>query len=420
MLNELYSFGKFGSKLGLERISLILNSLGNPQNNYKCIIVGGSNGKGSTVEFISNCLVSAGFSVGSYFSPQIEEFSDRFRINGKNATKRDIYKAYQKVKAVCKKFHATFFEFLTAMAFVLFKEKKVDFAVLEVGLGGRLDATNIANPMISVLTSVSLEHTDVLGNTIEKIAAEKCMIARKGKPLICGFIPPKAKKEILRISKIEGFIPIFLEEKAKIFKVSKKLSSKIPFYSFYAKFNGRTYFCKLAAPGYFQVKNALCAIACASLLGINKKTIQKAISSTLPKFRMQLISSNPKVIADCAHNKEAAQNLLIELENFKKENSILLFCSMKDKDYRSILKIFSKKFDTLVLTEVSLSRSEVLSNLFSAAKPNFSKIILIKNPKKAYDFAFRLAKKNKGLLLVAGSIYLLSEIFGKEPLRIAQ
>jgi len=169
---EIYLLDRFGSRLGLERIRAILKEMGNPQKKYKCLLVGGSNGKGSTTDMIGAILQESGARVGTYFSPQIERFEERFRINGKYATQREIADAYEAVRAAAGRCapDATFFEVVTAMALFIFAKRKVDFAVLEVGLGGRLDATNAVSPDVSVLTSLSLEHMDVLGDTIEKIA----------------------------------------------------------------------------------------------------------------------------------------------------------------------------------------------------------------------------------------------------------
>ncbi|MEM2137972.1 MAG: hypothetical protein QW568_02695, partial [Candidatus Anstonellaceae archaeon] len=150
-LSEIHALEKFGSRLGLERIRRLLSLLGNPEKSCKCIIVGGSNGKGSTVEFLGSILAASGARTGTYFSPQIEGFAERFRINGKNADEKEIAAAYCEAKRICteNKIEATFFEIVTAMAFLIFKNHRVQFAVLEVGLGGRLDAVNAVEPEIS-------------------------------------------------------------------------------------------------------------------------------------------------------------------------------------------------------------------------------------------------------------------------------
>ncbi|MFA6214590.1 MAG: Mur ligase family protein, partial [Candidatus Micrarchaeia archaeon] len=193
-LQEIHSLGKFGSRPGLERVGAILDELGNPQKNYRCILVGGSNGKGSATEMIGAVLQQGGKRVGTYFSPQIVRFEERFRMDGRNAGRGEIAHAYAAVRAAADRVapDATFFEVVTAMALVIFEKRKADYAVLEVGLGGRLDAANAVEPEVSVITSLSLEHTDVLGATLEKLAHEKCGIARRGKPLVCGAVSGRA------------------------------------------------------------------------------------------------------------------------------------------------------------------------------------------------------------------------------------
>ena len=418
-LAEIYALEKFGSKLGLGRIRRILKLLGNPQESFRCIIVGGSNGKGSTTEMVGSALTEAGFCVGTYFSPQIEEFPERIRVGGKNAGKQEIADAYFAVKEVCSRngIEATFFEIVTTMALVIFKTRAVDFAVLEVGLGGRLDAVNACEPEVSAITSISLEHTDVLGNTVEKIAHEKCGIARKGKALVCGFLSPDAKKAVvLECGKI-GSKAIFADEAVKISGLMEKGGK----YSFGAVFNGKKYGISLSAPGKFQVSNACVALAVCAKLGVGGKAIERGLAKASPIYRFQKISSAPPTFADCAHNPEAAAALSGELAALKAANGkrVLLFSAMKDKDYASVLRALAKNFDALVLCEVSLGRSANLVELFAASRKLYPEILLVKEPARAMAVAGKMAGK-KGRLVVAGSIYLLAELFGRDKIRVAQ
>ncbi|MEM4633722.1 MAG: folylpolyglutamate synthase/dihydrofolate synthase family protein [Candidatus Anstonellaceae archaeon] len=416
-LRHIYSLGKFGSKLGLERISAILEELGNPQKSYPCILVAGSNGKGSTVEFLGSCLCESGLKVGTYFSPQIQQFPERFKINGKNANKSEIAKAFWQVHKACRKVapDATFFEVITAMAFLIFKWRKVDFAVLEVGLGGRLDATNACQPRLSIITSISLEHTDVLGKTIRAIAHEKCGIARKGKPLVCGFLSKQAKSAVISECKKLGAVPIFSGEEVKI----SNLSSKNLRFSFSALFRGKRYKVRLSAPGEFQISNACAALAACNLLRVPKKAIEKGLSKAIPKFRLQIVCKKPLVVADCAHNPEAALALAREVAKLPNSRKVLVFSAMADKDYQQVLHMLSPHFSNLVLCQVPLSRSADLASLFAAAKPFFANIRLVKSPKLALKRAKKYAGKD-GAVVVAGSIYLLGSIFGKDKIKLAQ
>ena len=416
-LREIYSLDKFGSRLGLKRISALLEALDHPERDYKCVLVAGSNGKGSTTEFIGACLSAQGLRVGTYFSPQVEEFPERFRVNGKNAGKSEIANAYFKVRQACRrsKTRATFFETITAMALVIFKARGVDFAVLEVGLGGRLDATNAVAPELSVLTSVSLEHTQVLGKTIGEIAHEKCGVARKGRPLVCGFLSDEAKAAVKKECRKIGARLILAGEEAAIGKTVAKGGR----HSFSASFKGEKYRICLSAPGKFQVSNACAALAACRLLGVPKLAIEKGLSSASPKFRLQALSRKPLLLADCAHNPEAAAALASEVSLLPQRLRVLLFSAMADKDYPQALCTLAPHFSHLVLCEVSLARSAQPHSLFAAAKPCFSSIEIIREPARALAAAKKAAGKN-GAVVAAGSIYLLAELFGRDKIRLAQ
>ncbi len=382
------------------------------------MLIAGSNGKGSTVEMLGSILGRAGYKTGTYFSPQVEEFPERIRVGGKNATRREIADAYSRVSEACRanRIEATFFEVVTAMALLIFRARKVDFAVLEVGLGGRLDATNAVEPALSIITSISLEHTDVLGKTLSKIAKEKCGVARRGKPLVLGHLPPEAKRAISKACKKAGAKQVFTQDEAKISSLRQEGGA----YSFKAAFRGKEHSISLPAPGSFQVKNALCALCAASLLGAGGSAIEKGLAEAKPKFRLEKIASHPTVIADCAHNPEAAAALSAELPRLLSgKKSALLFSAMSDKEYPLALGTLARHFSKAVLTEVSLSRSASLKDLGEAAKKSGISPICIRSPKKAFAKAKSLAGKG-GIVVVAGSMYLLSELFGRDKIRIAQ
>ncbi|MFA5929301.1 MAG: Mur ligase family protein [Candidatus Micrarchaeia archaeon] len=390
-LKEIYSLGKFGSKPGLVRIRAILKELGNPQRKYKCILVGGSNGKGSTTEMIGAILQEDGARVGTYFSPQIERFEERFRVNGKNASRQEIAGAYARVRAAADNVapEATFFEVVTAMALAIFAERKAGYAVLEVGLGGRLDAVNAVEPEVSVLTSLSLEHTDVLGGTIGKIAHEKCGIARKGKILVCGKLGREAKRavgeECLRIGAKEEFA---------------------------SPYRGR-----VAAEGEFQKSNAAVAAAACEALGVGKRAIARGLLQCRPRFRLE---RRGNVLLDCAHNPEAASALADEVARIGvRGKRVLLFSAMRDKDYASVLRTLAPLFDEVVIAEVKLERGERAEKLAAAAKEAGAQAEIVRDSQKALLLAKGRAGKG-GLAVVAGSIYLLAELYGRDKIRLAQ
>lgn len=398
-LSNIYSLDKFGSKLGLQRILAILHELGEPQESYRCVLVGGSNGKGSTVEFIGAALQENGWKTGTYFSPQIEEFPERIRINGKNASRGEIARAYQEVARAARKVApcATFFEIVTAIALIIFKRRKVKVAVLEVGLGGRLDATNAVEPEVSAITGISLEHTEVLGRTLGKIAREKCGIARKGKILVCGKMPAAARKAVERECARIGAHMKF----AKAGKLS------------------------LSAPGEFQRSNAAVAAEVARALGAGEKAIARGMAKCKPRFRLE---RRGNIVLDCAHNPEAAEALAREIAKVKAKKKVLLFSAMKDKDYEAVLALLAPQFDEIVVTEVAVARGEGLAMLAASARKAGKGVVAVKDPKKALKIASEIAGggkagrdvKNAGIVAVAGSIYLLASLFGKDKKLVAQ
>jgi dihydrofolate synthase/folylpolyglutamate synthase len=416
-LEGIYALDKFGSLLGLERISAMLEALGRPDKRFRCVLVGGTNGKGSATHMIGAILQREGYRVGTYFSPQVEEFAERIRIGGQNCAQQDVVDSYLQVSSVCRKngIPATFFEVVTAMALVVFQKREVDFAVLEIGLGGRLDAANAVEPELSVLTSIGLEHTEVLGDTVAKIAHEKCGIARRGKFLVCGQLGKDAKKAVGEECRKIGAIPVFSSDEVKVDKL-RQIRGRC---SFEAEFGEKPYDISLRAPGKFQVANACSALVACSLLGCSIDAVEKGLASCEPEFRLQKIGSSPTVIADCAHNPQAAVALADEVEGMKAKKKVLLFSAMKDKDFGSMLTALGGKFDHLVITEVSLGRAAKLSELQKAAHALGAKAVAVKKPSQAYELAKEMAGKD-GLLVVAGSIYLLGELFSKEKIRIAQ
>ena len=412
-LQEIYSLDKFGSKLGLERICAILRELGSPQKQYKCILVAGSNGKGSTTEMIGAVLSADGKRVGAYFSPQIERFEERFRINGKNVTRGEIVLAHAAVDAACRKVapEATFFEVVTAMALVIFRKRRVDYAVLEVGLGGRLDATNAVEPEVSVIASLSLEHTDVLGDTIEKIAHEKCGIARRGKPLVCGAVSGRAGLAVGKECAHAGADAVFVEDSVEVSGLRERGGRC----AFDASYGGKKHSISLSAPGKFQVSNACCAIVACSMLGAGRGAVERGLAKAAPKFRLE---RRGNLLLDCAHNPEAAAALAAEVARMKvRGKKVLLFSAMGDKDYPAVLRALVPLFDDAIITEVKLERGEMMGKLLAAAKAAGADAVGVKDARKALARAKKVAGKG-GLVAVAGSIYLLSELFGRDRIKI--
>jgi len=381
----LYSLEGKKYNLDLKAINSLLNKLGNPEKNLKVIHVAGTNGKGSTCAIISSILQEAGYKVGMYTSPHLKKFNERIKTNEKDITDKDILKYFNKIIRFYN--NETFFEFTTALAFLYFYEKKVDFLVLEVGLGGRLDATNVITPLVSVITNISLEHQQYLGNTISEIAYEKAGIIKNNVPVVTG-----AAGEALK----------------EITKIAKKNNSKL----YVVKKNGKHL--KLALNGEFQRHNALIALKTIDLLKnkykITNDNIQKGLLKVKWPGRLEFISEN--VLVDCAHNLDAVKVLRKELLKIKKEYKkiILVIGILKDKNYKAMLKTITPLADFVILTKPNINRAadpKILSKYVKKDK------IIIHNIPEAVKYAKEIAKKDD-LILVTGSIYTVGEALGRK------
>ena len=403
LLDELYSYSLFGIKLGLDNIQKICDELGNPEKKYKIIHITGTNGKGSTSTIIETVLLEAGYSVGKYTSPHILKFNERIRANGKDISDEEIALTYEKVKSAIKNIGITptFFEVTTAMMFLYFAEKKVEYAVLEVGMGGRFDATNVADGDIAVITNVSLDHTEYLGKTIYDIAFEKAGIIKEKSFVIVG----DSDKEFLKAVSEKKKTFINTEEKYNDVKYNlnfKNFMTEI--YINEKKFN-------LSLFGDYQVKNFLCAYEALKHLGISDEIIEKAVSKVVWQCRFERFSQNPLTILEGAHNIDGILNLKkILTHEYKSDEIVMIVSILKDKKVKEMLEVCESFSDKIILTSLSdnprgLSGEKLLeytdkSSIFSVED----------NIKKAYETA---EKSNRRIIAVCGSFYTC-ERFKKE------
>ncbi|MFA7421683.1 MAG: folylpolyglutamate synthase/dihydrofolate synthase family protein [Melioribacteraceae bacterium] len=408
-LDKLYSLHQFGIKLGLESTLLLLDQIGNPHKKLKCFHIAGSNGKGSTASFIASILVEHGFKVGLYTSPHFVRFNERIKINGREISDEKIVQFISKLEKYIDECRPTFFELTTALAFEHFAEENVDYAVIETGLGGRLDATNVIDPLASVITSISLEHTTHLGNTIEKIAFEKAGIIKKKKPVFIGAVTQVAENVIIDKANEENSECYI--SKDFVVKNENHIAVKV-------KGNHFTIY-NTPLLGDHQLMNAALAIKAVSETIENIKPlmvsrgIQKVLQNSKIEGRYEVFNDYPRIIFDSAHNPEGVG---VFVEQFKKEyrnyeEKILIFGAMKDKSIGSMLSCLLPFFDQIIVTSIQDER---------AANPEEIKV-LVDNPKiKAVDLdsAFKylsdfLKTPKNACLVVLGSMYLLGEIKSK-------
>ena len=407
----IHSLLKFGMNLGLRRISALLNELGNPQEKLEIVHVAGTNGKGTTSTMLSSILCAAGKKTGLFTSPYVFDFCERIQINNKNIPHDDLSLVVEKVKNACDRLSAkgtepTEFEAITAAAMLYFYEQKCDAVVLEVGLGGRYDSTNIIPcPKAAVITSISLDHTKILGDTVEKIATEKCGIIKNGGTVITTSEQNEKALSVIKdtVKEKNGRLLIGDVSAAEI------LSEDI--FGTEISYNGLTV--KIPLVGRHQVENTVGVITAARALGISDEFIKKGIESTVIHARMEIISRSPVIMLDGGHNPECAAALENVLVRFADDKSItVLIGMMADKDTKDYLAAILPHCKTAVFTKPSNPRAEDENVLLREGKCFCRDVVSVKDPKDAYKKAESLVK-NGDMLLVCGSFYLLSDIFGE-------
>ncbi len=402
---------RFGIKPGLERVRKICESLGNPQDKMNVILVTGTNGKGSTTAFLVSILKEAGYRVGAYYSPHLFKYNERFKINGKDISDSKLAKYEKEILALFKSgYEITLFEALTAIAYKYFADEKCDFAIMEIGMGGTYDATNIATEVAAIITNVDLEHTEYLGKTIEEIAADKAGIV-KGASIVATAAEGKALEVIKRIVENEKEIQLFILGDTTFVKNVITTDHDTTF-----DYLGCRYYrnLKIRLLGDYQAKNAALAIDVADYVRefffdrkFDEKEIRKGLANAKNPGRMQIISKIPLMIADAAHNVHGIKELIGNLNIFNYNKLVCVFGCMKDKNWQEILRLLGPHCDQLIANEIKNERVQGADILAEEAN-KYTKAIAIKDVKKSIKYAKKLAKKDD-LILICGSIYMLGE-----------
>lgn len=409
---------RFGMNLGLERIEKVLEFLGNPHRDVKFIHIGGTNGKGSTTAMISSVLKEAGFRVGMYTSPYLEEFEERIQINGENIKKEELAELMNDVKSAIDKVidlgyeSPTQFEIITALMFCYFAKEKVDYAVLEVGLGGRLDATNVVIPEIVALTSISLDHMNILGDTIEEIAGEKCGIIKKGIPVISYPQEEKVLKVIinkcnelgcnLNVVNTNNVKDIIIDKEKHVQKIEVSMEKE-------------TFEIELSLLGDHQINNFLVALETLLKLRqcgarISSKAITKGLKEVKWIGRMEVLNKKPLVVIDGAHNIDGIINLRKSIDKyFKFENITLILGILGDKQVEEMIEIITKGVKNIVIVEPHSDRAEDIGDLYKKIKDIGKEAFMFKDYKEAYKKAYQITEDGD-LLLICGSLYMVGDM----------
>ncbi len=413
MRDYLYSLRNRGMKLGLERVRMLARALGDPQEGFKSVIVGGTSGKGSTAAMISSILQSSGYKVGRYTSPHISDLMERIAIDGRGIPEKELEKIVDKIKDTIKRMkdgpgfeHPTFFEVMTAAAMLYFRESKVDYAVLEVGLGGRLDATNIAPAAVSVITNISLEHTKILGGSIEKIADEKAGIIKEGGMLVTA-ASGRALEVLERICR---------ERRSDIVVVGRDIvydrkATDIRGQDFDVELHGKRYEAlRLPLLGRHQLENASCAIGAADALGIaGEDVMRRGLSDVRWPGRFEIVQEGPLVILDCAKDAAAMARLCETMSDVSFSRLVLILGISSDKDIGSMVdRIVPLADDVIITAHKVMDRAADPKRIAKEVSRHMKNFRIVYDVREAVEMALSITGKDDAVL-VTGSLFTVAE-----------
>ena len=406
----------------LERMRRLLELLGNPQTSMPCVHIAGSKGKGSTAVMVARILEAAGFRVGLFTSPHAHRYEERFAVNQVIAQPEEVVALVDQLKLVVKRIESesigtpTFFELTTAAGWLHFRKQNVDIAVIEVGLGGRLDTTNVCNPAVSVVTSISKDHTRLLGDTEELIAREKAGIIKQGIPVVSGVTKDGPQRVIHEVAAAES-API--HQLGEQFSTVSPVASSDPLtpWSFdYSSDSLTLNNVQLAMLGQHQTRNAAVAIAAVTRLDqnkfpVNEQQIREGLRSANLPLRIQALQRDPTLVVDAAHNVASAQALSETLKSVQARKRVCIFSSSRDKDVAEILRILSPSFDHFVLTSYQTNpRAISLRDLEElASKVLTGSFETAKDPEDALTHVLEIAEP-EDLICATGSFFLAAEV----------
>lgn len=396
-----------GIRLGLGPVKRLLARLGNPQNSYGTVLIGGTNGKGSIAAVTASILVKSGYRVGLYTSPHLVDFRERIRVNGRMISADDVDSCIDAVRLKQAE-DVTWFEFVTAMALLHFQTQDVQIGVLEVGMGGRLDATNVSRPMVSVISNISLEHRDYLGNRLEEIAREKAGIISKGTACITAARQESVRNllaDACRRNKARLYVL------GKDFRVRKNRDGTFDYCGLNDRFRGIS--CPLI--GRHQLQNTATALAVierlrAQGMSITPDDVLQGVSDTRWEGRLEVVGKSPQILLDGAHNPAGIAALCRALrEEFSYRKLTVVFGVLSDKDAGGMLGPLCRIADRLILTKPDVSRASSTEAVFAAARAHHSVISIFENSGDAVSHALKTAAKGD-LICITGSLYLVGEV----------
>ena len=408
--------GKAAYKADLETSLEFDKYLDYPHRNFKTIHVAGTNGKGSVSHMLASILQEQGLKVGLYTSPHLKSFRERIRVNGEQVTEQFIVDFIGNIKQFIEEQKPSFFEMTVFMAFQYFKEQNVDIAVIEVGMGGRLDSTNVINPLLSVITNISLDHTAFLGDTIEKIAIEKAGIIKENTPLVIGESQAETKPVFIEKAKQNNSEIFFADKK---YQIDYSLHNSYVNQSFNVRSDDTLVYENLSLDllGSYQSKNLKTVLMTIDVLNdlsfsISKETIYKALANVVEntglKGRWQILGNNPLIICDTGHNKAGITEITEQLKQIPYKTLHIVFGAVNDKNISEILELLPKNA-IYYFTQANIERALDVDILYKKAKQ-----LGLKGEKyKSVELAFNQAKQNAekdDIIFVGGSTFVVAEL----------
>ncbi len=409
---------KYGSRLGLDSIGKLLSLLNNPQEGLKYIHIGGTNGKGSTSSYLAHLLEAGGYKVGLFTSPYIERFNERIQINGQDIPDEILGRITSLIKEkadimVEEGFeHPTTFEIVTAIGFMYFKEEKVDYVVLEVGLGGRYDSTNIiSSPLVSVITTIDYDHIDVLGDTLDKIAYQKAGIIKE-KSIVVSYPQEEEALGVIKEVTEEKNAEFYLTPMENI--IVKEISDSGARFDYHYG-NIHMDNIKISMLGEYQVYNATLALTTLlvlkekGLVDISEEQIREGLQKTKWPGRLEVMRRNPIFLIDGAHNVQGIAQLKKAINLFEYKNLILGVGILKDKDSSHMVELLAPMADKIVVTEVNMPRKLDAEELAKEIAKYNENVFIEKDIKKAVERTLEIAEEDD-MIVFGGSLYLIGEV----------
>lgn len=411
-IQYLYNLTRLGWKLGLNKIRSLLNELNNPHEKFKTIHIGGTNGKGSTSAMVESILRSAGYKTGLFTSPHLVYIGERIKCNGRSISQEQLVYYIERLQPLIKKYKCTFFEAITAIAFLYFADQQVDIAVIEVGLGGRLDATNVITPLISIITNIEIDHTKQLGFNRKSIAFEKGGIIKPSTICITNCHYNNVKTVFEQICQERQAEHMGVDQFLKIDNV--QLGEKIT--SLDMSING-SFFpqLKLSLIGEHQIQNAALAVTAANILNdrflpIKIENIYNGLLDVQWPGRLQTVSYNPKIVVDVGHNPNGILIIKKSIRTiFRYDRLIVVFGVCKDKNYTAMIQKLAPLSDLFITVKANTHRASSPVTLAKIAFKYTNHVYKCNTSIEGLNYAQHYAKKND-LILCVGSHYVVGDI----------